>query len=129
VAHDGRFVVAAASGHSIGIDVEPLNSRALRSAGIYMAESEIELLTQSAPHPPEAGNPEPLDKAAKALRVWSVKEAVAKALNIPLAEAWQRVAVTRIKAGQSRFRMDSNRSGIARHQTLAGHLFTLVGLK
>jgi len=115
VAHDGRYVVAVAAPNRCGIDVEPLGLRALKSARLYMSSRERALV--------DANN---TDSAATALRIWSVKEAVAKALNINLAQAWSGVELQSATPQASQFRLDDGAEHTARHDTLEGHLFTLV---
>ena len=71
VAHDRRFAVAVAADGPVGVDVETLSERVLKSRSLYMSAAEEALVRAS-----------PLGEVAAALRVWSVKEAVTKALDI-----------------------------------------------
>jgi phosphopantetheinyl transferase (holo-ACP synthase) len=59
--------------------------------------------------------------------VWSVKEAVTKALDIALAAAWQRVQVIALEPFESRLRLDDREELRAVHDRVGEHLFTLVG--
>ncbi|MEW6672167.1 MAG: polyketide synthase dehydratase domain-containing protein [Thermodesulfobacteriota bacterium] len=117
VSHDDRFVAAAAADGKIGIDVEKVSGRVLRSQGLFMSRAEQELVRSSA-----------LGAAAAAIRIWSVKEAAAKALNLNLAETWQRVTVTQVGCDDSRFQIDSTGPFTACHNTVDGHVFTLIRL-
>jgi phosphopantetheinyl transferase len=64
-----------------------------------------------------------------ALRVWSAKEAAAKALGIDLAQAWQRIRISDIAADASRLQdRQSGRIWVARHAAWHDHLFTLLVL-
>lgn len=67
-----------------------------------------------------------LGRAQAALRVWSIKEAAAKALGIDLAEAWPRIRVTALADRYSRLEIADGRSLTGVHATLQRHLFTLV---
>lgn len=115
VSHDRRFAVAAAGDGPVGIDVEALSDRVLRSRSLYLHPAE-ERLVQAFP----------LGPAAAALRIWSLKEAVAKALDLPLAEAWRRVETTAVGAAESRLTIDG-RELSAVHDEVGGHVFTVVG--
>lgn len=115
VAHDRRFVVAIATSTPGGIDVESLTSRALKSATLYMNIRERDIVEQSTP-----------DQAESAIRIWTIKEATAKALNVDLAEAWARVEVQSVGPYSSRYRLDGRSRHTAYHDTLLDHLFTLV---
>ncbi|MFH1081132.1 MAG: 4'-phosphopantetheinyl transferase superfamily protein, partial [Pseudomonadota bacterium] len=117
VSHDDRFVIAVVSDERAGIDVEKISARVLRSQDIFMDKAEQQLVQSSK-----------LGAVETAIRIWSIKEAVAKALDLNLAEAWQRVAVNRIGRNKSRFRIDSAGSFSAFHDTVETHVFTLACL-
>ena len=117
VSHDDRFVIAAVSDERAGIDVEKISARVLRSQDLFMSKAEQRLVQSSK-----------LGAAESAIRIWSIKEAVAKALDLNLAEAWQRVAVKRIGRNKSRFQIDSAGSFSAFHDTVGKHVFTLACL-
>ena len=68
------------------------------------------------------------ESAATALRIWSVKEALAKALNIDLAQAWSDVEVRSSSPRATSFRIAGGAEHTAHHAILEGHLFTLVVL-
>jgi len=114
VSHDQRFVVALASGSPVGVDVERLTDKVVESRRIYMHEAERSLTDRS-----------PLGKTDASLRVWSVKEAMAKAFGMTLAEAWDRVTVKEIGETRSRVSLDENTYDAVHHQ-VADHVFTLV---
>ena len=118
VAHDHRFTVAVASRHPVGVDVEPLSDKASRAPDLFMTPTEQALVKQTS-----------VDDAAAALRVWSAKEAVAKATGHDLAEVWQRVRVTRIVTAESRLVMDGCTVLIAWHILVDNHLFTLLTME
>lgn len=118
VAHDYRFTVAVASHQPVGVDVEPLSDKALCAPDLFMTPTEQALVKQTS-----------VDKAGAALRVWSAKEAVAKATGHDLAGVWQRARVTRITAEQSRLVLDECTELIAWHALVDDHLFTLLALE
>ncbi len=114
LSHDSRFAFAAASKNRIGVDVEKISERVLKSRRLFMKESESALAETSG-----------LDGAEACLRVWSVKECVVKALGMKLPQAWRETEVTAIGAKKS----SVNISGIdytAFHETVEGHLFTVL---
>ena len=117
VSHDDRFVIAVVSDERTGIDVEKISARVLRSQDLFMSQGEQRLVQSSG-----------LGAVESAIRIWSIKEAVAKALDLNLAEAWQRVAVKRIGRNKSRFGIDSAGSFSAFHDTVEAHVFTLACL-
>jgi phosphopantetheinyl transferase len=115
VSHDDRFAVAVAADQPVGVDVEKISDRVLRSCSLYMSESEQALVLTS-----------PLDEIEAAVRIWSIKEAVAKARDIPLAAAWERVRVCSVGRFESRFQVDEKELLTAVHDTVGPHVFTLV---
>lgn len=115
VSHDQDFCIAVAHNQPVGVDLEKITSRCLRCAHLFMNASEQILLNTTA-----------MDKAAAALRIWSIKEAAAKALNIILAQAWEQITVTTLGENQSRLKTGSGQETMARHHMVAGHLATLV---
>jgi phosphopantetheinyl transferase len=114
VSHDRRLAVAAAHTGKVGVDVECVTHKALKTKHIFMHESEILLVRQS-----------PLEDQKAALQVWSIKEAAAKAYGMNLAEAWHAVRVTDLGERQSRFAIDG-RNMVARHTGVANHVITLI---
>ncbi|MFZ1986943.1 MAG: 4'-phosphopantetheinyl transferase superfamily protein, partial [Desulfatitalea sp.] len=115
VAHDRRFTVAVAGRDPIGVDVERLDGRVLKSLRIFMDAGEQETVRVSA-----------LGAVGAAVRVWTIKEAVAKMLNIHLADSWARTRVVAIGAEQSQIRIGDGPTAVAVHQQVGDHLITLV---
>ena len=114
VSHDSRFAFAASAPEKIGVDVERLADRVLKGQRFYMNQAEAALVKNS-----------PLGGVAASLRVWSVKECVAKALDLKLYEAWRASEVTRIGEQSSTVVID----GVARaavHDMVDDHLFTVL---
>jgi phosphopantetheinyl transferase len=114
VSHDRRLAVAVAHTGRVGVDIEEITSKALKSKDIYMNKEEAGLVRRSmvADH-------------IAALRVWSVKEAAAKAFGISLAEAWQSVSVTRLEDRQSCFAI-GGRNLTSHHALVDNHIITLI---
>jgi len=115
VSHDRRFAVAVASEHPIGMDVETLDERVLKSLHLFMYPGEQETVSASALGPVDA-----------AVRVWTTKEAVAKMLNIDLPDAWARTHLLTIEAEQSCVWIKDGPAAAVVHQSVEGHLITLV---
>jgi len=115
VAHDRCLTVAVAGEQPMGVDVETLNERVLKSLHLFMDASEQETVSVSA-----------LGSIGAAVRVWTTKEAVAKMLNIPLADAWSRTRVLTIDAEQSRVRISGGPTVAVLHHPVEDHLITLA---
>ncbi len=112
--HDSRFAVAALSDGRIGIDVEEISERVMNGRSLYMHEEELSLVTNH-----------PIGDMEASARVWSVKEAVSKAMGINLAVAWDRALVVEIKRETSVVKIgDINHQAI--HATINNHLFSLI---
>ncbi len=115
VSHDRRFAGAVASERPIGIDVETLDEKVLKSLHLFMDHGEQETVSAS-----------PLGPVGAAMRVWTTKEAVAKMLNIDLADAWTRTHLLTIEAEQSSIHINDGPAAAVVHQLVEGHLITLV---
>jgi phosphopantetheinyl transferase len=114
VSHDKRFAIAVADTRNLGVDVEVIDDKVLNFKNIFMIKSEQEMMRDST-----------LDQRQAAVRIWSIKEAVAKAAGMRLAEAWERVQVTALHAAQSDFSLAHDKM-TALHAVVDDHLFTLV---
>jgi phosphopantetheinyl transferase len=112
--HNRRFAVAAAADAPVGIDVETVTDRAVRCSPLFMSQTEQQLLRRTTLGRPQA-----------AVRIWSAKEAVAKAKKIPLAEAWHRTEITAVEADASRLTIDGRQLGEATHAAVGDTIFTL----
>lgn len=115
VSHDDRFGIAAVRDDRVGVDVERVSERALKSRHLYMDASEQRLVQEAA-----------LGGMETAVRIWTIKEAAAKAFDMTLAESWDRVRVIEVGSLESRFRLDGKEICSAAHDEAGGHLFTLV---
>jgi len=115
--HDSRFAVAVASDARIGVDVEAISERVCRSREIYMNETERRLVEAS-----------PLGEVEASVRVWTCKEAVAKAVGMSLAESWEKVSLKDV--GRDRSILDiAGTNHEAFHEAIDGHLFTVVNME
>jgi phosphopantetheinyl transferase (holo-ACP synthase) len=113
--HDSRFAVAIASGKRVGIDVEKISERVLKSRELYMTEDEKAVVDASF-----------LGEIQAALRIWSIKEAAAKALNTTLADSWNRVRVKNTGRDESRVEIDGKGRYPVLHYFIDDHLFTII---
>jgi phosphopantetheinyl transferase len=114
VSHDSRFSVAAASRKRIGIDVEEITDRVLKVKKYYTRDSEAAAVAGSE-----------LEKREAYTRIWTIKEAVSKALNISLPDSWELVSVETIGHEASDFLIEDN-AYHAHHDTIDSHIFTIV---
>jgi phosphopantetheinyl transferase len=114
VSHDNRFAIAVAADNPVGIDVEQITARALKNRRLFMHKPEEELTKHFSKGEVEA-----------AVRIWSAKEAAAKALDMPLARAWDRVALTAIGLNESQLHVKDRGAFTVSHDTVDSHLFTL----
>jgi phosphopantetheinyl transferase len=113
--HDHRFVLAAASNRPLGVDVEALSEKVLKGLHLFMNPAEMERIRSCR-----------LDEIDASIRVWSIKESVAKAMQISLADAWHGTEVITIGARLSELKFNGRQTGQAVHQQFNHHLFTLV---
>jgi phosphopantetheinyl transferase len=114
VSHDSRFAIAVASESRVGVDVEEISERVLKSRRLFMSETEKKLVQDSS-----------LGEVVASLMVWSIKEAVSKAFGISLADAWEKVGVKDIGRNRSSLLME-DRDYTAFHDVVDEHVFTIV---
>ena len=107
--------MAAASDSRVGIDVERMSGRVLKAKRLYMSEEEQALVHES--H---------LGEIEAAVRIWSIKEAVTKALDILLADSWNRVQVRAVGQYESSIQIDDKDPIKAVHDVVGRHVFTIV---
>lgn len=114
LSHDRRFAVSVGDDEEIGVDVEILSERALKARHLFMNADELSRVETS-----------PLGVLPATLRVWSIKEGVTKAINLPIGEAWKRADVFEIGVNESRLTVNDQKF-VAFHDTVDDHVFTLV---
>ena len=95
VSHDDRFAIAVASDQRVGVDVEKTSGRVIKSGSLFMSKNEQTLVRSSA-----------LGEIEAAVRIWSIKEAAAKALDFTMADSWNRVHVMDVGQYKSAIRID-----------------------
>jgi phosphopantetheinyl transferase (holo-ACP synthase) len=116
VSHDQRFAIGVVDSRAVGVDVEVISPKALKADRIFMNADEQKLVKQST-----------MEDTSAAVRIWSVKEAVAKAMGMNLADAWTRVQVTAVGDLTSEWNVDG-KAFTAQHATVDNHLFTLASI-
>ena len=114
LSHDSRFAVAVAGDGEIGADVERVSDRVLKAGPIFMSAEELVLTKWS-----------PLGIVPASIRVWSIKEGIAKATGLPLAESWKKVKIECIGRYGSLLTVEGVRYK-AFHDTVDNHIFTVV---
>ena len=85
VSHSPRFVVAVAHRHPVGVDIEMVSHKIIRIQHLFLSPREQQLILQSG-----------LDLKQTATRVWTAKEAGAKALGLHLFQAIREIEVVKI---------------------------------
>ena len=114
VSHDSRFAIAVAAETRVGVDVEEITEKVLKSRRLYMKEREEILAINSS-----------LGETGASVRIWSIKEAMSKALGINLAQSWEKVEIKDIGQNKSLVLMEK-REYTAIHDTVDNHLFTMI---
>jgi phosphopantetheinyl transferase len=80
VSHSGSMVVAVAHRHPLGVDLESISEKALRALQVFRIAKEQELISFS-----------PLGPERAATRIWTSKEAAAKAMGLHLFQALREI--------------------------------------
>jgi phosphopantetheinyl transferase len=114
VSHSARLVVAVAHRHPIGVDLEMVSEKAIRTRHLFMSPKERDLISLSS-----------LGPERTATRAWTTKEAAAKALGLHLFQAIQEVDVVRVgeEEGVMRYR---EKTYPVRHGEGNGYVITLI---
>jgi phosphopantetheinyl transferase len=112
--HSPRFVVAVAHRHPIGVDLEMVSSKVMRTQHLFLMPTERNLISLSHLGPERA-----------ATRVWTIKEAAAKVLGLQLFESFREVEVVRVgeKEGVMRYQEKAN---LVKHAEGNGQVITLI---
>ncbi len=94
VSHSSRFVVAVAHRYPVGVDIEAVTDKIVRIQHLFLSMGEKQLISQSG-----------LDFTQAATRVWTAKEAAAKALGLHLFQAIREIEVVKVgkEAGVLRY--------------------------
>jgi phosphopantetheinyl transferase len=114
VSHSARLVIAVAHRHPIGVDLERVSEKAIRTRHLFMSPSERGLISLSS-----------LGPERTATRAWTTKEAAAKALGLHLFQAIREVEVVRVgeEEGVMRYR---GKDYPVRHGEGNGYVITLI---
>jgi len=114
VSHSVRLVVAVSHSHPIGVDLEAVSKKVLRTWHLFMSPRERDLISLSS-----------LGPERTATRAWTIKEAAAKALGLDLFQAIREVEVVRVgeEEGVMRYR---EKTYPVRHGEGNGYVVTLI---
>jgi len=114
VSHSVRLVVAVAHSHPIGVDLEAVSKKALKTWHLFMSPGERDLIPLSG-----------LGPERTATLAWTIKEAAAKALGLHLFQAIREVEVVRVgeEEGVMRYR---EKAYPVRHSEGDGYVITLI---
>jgi phosphopantetheinyl transferase len=114
VSHSSRFVVAVAHDHPVGVDIEGISNRFQRIRHLFLSPEEEQMLSRSG-----------LEFEPAATRVWTIKEAAAKALGLHLFQTIREVEVVKIEDETALFRVNG-KTYQARHSQGEGQVIALV---
>ena len=114
VSHSGRLVVAVAHRHPIGVDLEMVSEKVVRTKHLFMSPRERDLISLSG-----------LERQRAATRAWTTKEAAAKALGLHLFQAIREVEVVRLGKEEGAMRYQEKTYSV-RHAEGNGHVITLI---
>jgi len=114
VSHSGRFVAAVAHTHPIGVDLEKVSEKVMRTRHLSMSPKEKDLVSLSR-----------LGSERAATRVWTTKEAAAKALGLHLFQALREVEVVRVREEDGLMRYQGKAYPV-RHGEGNGYVITLI---
>jgi phosphopantetheinyl transferase len=114
VSHCGRLVVAAAHRHPIGVDLEMVSEKVIRTKHLFMSPRERDLISLSG-----------LGQERAATRAWTTKEAAAKALGLHLFQALREVEVVRLGEEDGMMKYQE-RTYPVRHTEGNRHVITLI---
>ncbi len=114
VSHTDRFVVAAGNTHPVGVDIEAVSAKALRTWRLFMPGKGRDLLSASGMSPERT-----------ATRAWTIKEAAAKAFDLGLSEAIREVEIVAVGETESEIR-HHGRTYIVKHAEGEAHVLSLM---
>ncbi len=114
VSHCARLVVAVAHRHPIGVDLEMVSEKVIKTKHLFMSPRERDLVSLSGLGPQRA-----------ATRAWTIKEAAAKALGLHLFQALREVEVVSVGEEEGVMRYQE-KTYPARHAEANGYVMTLI---
>jgi len=112
--HSGRLVVAVAHRHPIGVDLERVSEKVIRTRRLSMSPRERDLISLSSLGPERA-----------ATRVWTAKEASGKVLGLHLFQALREVEVVEVGEEEGVVRYQEKTYPV-RHAEGNGYVITLI---
>ncbi len=114
VSHTNRFSLAAGHVHPVGVDIEIVSAKAVRTWHLFMPSKNCDLLSTSAMGPERT-----------ATRAWTIKEAAAKAFGLDLSEALREVDIVQLGEMESAIRHRGNTYSV-KHAEGEGHVLSLL---
>ena len=114
VSHSARLVVAVAHTHPIGVDLEMVSEKVIRTEHLFMSPGERELISLSGLGPERA-----------ATRAWTIKEAAAKALGLHLFQAIREAEVVSVGEEEGVMRYQEKTYPV-RHAEGNGYVIALI---
>ena len=116
VSHCARLVAAVAHTHPIGVDLEMVSEKVMRTKHLFMSPGERDLVSLSGLGPERA-----------ATRAWTIKEAAAKALGLYLFQAIREVEIVRLGEEEGVMRYQGKTYPV-RHAERNGYVISLITL-
>ena len=113
VSHTDRFVVAVGDTGPVGVDIEALSAKALRTWHLFMPGKGSDLLSASG-----------MSSELAAIRAWTIKEAAAKAIGLNLSEAIREVEIVTVGEKESDVRYRGKAYSV-KHAEGEGHVLSL----
>jgi len=113
VSHDSRFIVAVADVHPVGVDIEIVSEKPVRSSHLFMPSENSDLLLSSG-----------LGRKRAATRAWTSKEATAKAFGLDLSDVFRKVKIVRVGEQESDVRYRGKAYSV-KHAEGEGHVLSL----
>ncbi len=114
ISHSARLVAAVAHRHPIGVDLEMVSEKVIRTKHLFMSSRERDLISLSGLGPERA-----------ATRAWTIKEAAAKALGLHLFQAIREVEVVSVGEEEGVMRYQAKTYPV-RHAEGNGQVITLI---
>jgi len=114
VSHTNRFSLAAGHVHPVGVDIEIVSAKAVRTWHLFMPSKNCDLLSTSAMGPERT-----------ATRAWTIKEAAAKAFGLDLSEAIREVDIVQLGQMESAIKHRGNTYSV-KHAEGEGHVLSLL---
>jgi phosphopantetheinyl transferase len=114
VSHSGRLGVAVAHKHPVGVDLEMISEKVLRTCHLFMSPGERHFISRSGMSPERT-----------ATRAWTIKEAAAKVLGLHLFQAIHEVEVVSVGEEEGMMRYQEKDYPV-RHCEGNGYVITLM---